>query len=171
MPIWTSSGSWGQWRNSWGGQSAPDIFHWEVFAEKTGKNEARKKGGKGNMERKRRKISNLGRGGKIENGRGEGMKMSRMSRVLCLFVCLCVCLFFCIFAGHFLKPLQFVWGLPKWTIFTGKNHISHWEKIRKTYFAPSKKYSSLRPWLGSNMFILTMLALSHVKLTIYKHFI
>ena len=39
---------------------------------------------------------------------------------------------------HFLKPLKFVWGLPKWTIFTGKKHISCQEKIGKSDFAPQE---------------------------------
>ena len=45
-------------------------------------------------------------------------------------------------ACHFLKLLNFVWGLPKWAIFVGKKHISRLEKIRKSDFAPSEKYSS-----------------------------
>ena len=36
--------------------------------------------------------------------------------VICWGVCLFIYLFFFFFACYFLKPLKFVWGLPKWTI-------------------------------------------------------
>ena len=69
---------------------------------------------------------------------GKGMKMSRgpfffFSFYLFIFFCLLL------FATNEL-------GLPKWTIFTWKNHISRREKIGKTDFAPpQKKYSSYAP--------------------------
>ena len=43
---------------------------------------------------------------------------------------------FCFFACHFLRPLKFVLGLPKWTSFTWKSHISHRKNIGKGDFAP-----------------------------------
>ena len=58
-----------------------------------------------------------------------------------LFVCLFFVLFL-FFASHLLKQLKFVLGLPKWTIFTGKNHISGQGKIGKIDFSPTEKYSS-----------------------------
>ena len=48
---------------------------------------------------------------------------------------------FFFFAFNFLKPLNSVWGVPKWKISSGKKHISRREKIRKSDFAPSEKYS------------------------------
>ena len=41
--------------------------------------------------------------------------------------------FFFFFACHFMEPLKIatVWGLPKWTIFTRKKHISRWENWEK----------------------------------------
>ena len=56
--------------------------------------------------------------------------------------------FFFFFACHFFKPLKFVWGLPKWAVFTGKKHISRWEKIRKSDFSPSEKYSSYTEYMS-----------------------
>ena len=46
------------------------------------------------------------------------------------------------FAFYFLKPLKFVWDVPKWKIATGKKHISRREKIGTIEFAPSENYSS-----------------------------
>ena len=46
------------------------------------------------------------------------------------------------FACHFLKPLKLVSGLPKWTIFTGKKHISCREKIRKSDFVKHSSYAA-----------------------------
>ena len=51
-------------------------------------------------------------------------------------------IFFKFFACHFLEPLKFVWGLPKWIMITGKNHILYQEKIGETDFTPSEKCSS-----------------------------
>ena len=49
--------------------------------------------------------------------------------------------FFSFFSFHFLKPLKFAWSVPKWKISTGKKHILRREKIGKSDFAPSEKYS------------------------------
>ena len=64
---------------------------------------------KGKMERKRRKILK-GRGEKMENGRGNGMRMSRGT-----FFFFCMSLF---------KTTKIFLGLLKWAILTEKNHIS-----------------------------------------------
>ena len=45
-------------------------------------------------------------------------------------------------AFQFSKPLKFVLGLPKWEFSNGKKHFIPGNKIRKTDFAPSEKYSS-----------------------------
>ena len=100
------------------------------FCWPTGKRGVRK------MERKRRKIWK-GRW-KIENGREKSMKMSRGLWFFFFFFFLCFC--------HFLKPLKFVWGLPKWTIFTRKKHISCQEKIGKKWLCPLWKIFLLRHW-------------------------
>ena len=76
---------------------------------------------KGNMEKKRRKILNI---------RGKRMKSSRGHFFLFFF-----------FSFHFLKSLKFVLGLPKWKFLLGKS-ISRREKIVKSDFALSEKYSS-----------------------------
>ena len=52
------------------------------------------------------------------------------------FVCLFVC--FCFFVSHFLKPLKFVWGVPKCKISTGKKHISRRGKSGKETLPPLK---------------------------------
>ena len=72
----------------------------------------------------------------VENLNWKGKRYENEHRTFFFFF------FFSLFPCHFLKPLKFVWGLPKWTIFTVKNHISHWEKI---IFVPSEKYSSYAP--------------------------
>ena len=46
--------------------------------------------------------------------------------------------FFFFFAFHFSKPLEFVWGAPKWKISTGKKYISRLEKPRKVTLPPLK---------------------------------
>ena len=56
------------------------------------------------------------------------MKMSRG-----FFFVVVVCLFVCF---HFLKPLKFVWGLPKWTIFTGKSIFHPGKKLGKVTLSP-----------------------------------
>ena len=58
----------------------------------------------------------------MEKFKMEGEKVSKMNRGL---------FFFFFLARHFLKPLKFVWCLPKWTIFIGKNHITRKEKNRE----------------------------------------
>ena len=45
----------------------------------------------------------------MEDGRGKGMKMSRGPHF---------------FACHFLKPLKFFWGVPKWKFLTVKKHFT-----------------------------------------------
>ena len=51
---------------------------------------------------------------------------------------------FCFFADHFLKPLKFVWGLPKWKLLLGKKSILHQEKSGKVTF-PLLKNIPLMP--------------------------
>ena len=99
----------------WRNRVPPDILHHEIFDLKGKKEQGRK----GKWRGKERKIW---------KGRGEKLKME--GKKVWKFAC------------HFLKPLKFVWGLPKWTIFNRKNHISRWEKIGKIDFVPSEKYSS-----------------------------
>ena len=67
------------------------------------------------------------------------MKMSRglLFYLFLFFVCF-VCLFVCFFACHFLKPLKFVWGLPKWTIFLGKIIFHAWKKSGNLTLPPLK---------------------------------
>ena len=50
--------------------------------------------------------------------------------------------FFFLFALHFLKPLKFVWGVPKWKIFYREKAYFPPGKIGKSDFAASEKYSS-----------------------------
>ena len=57
----------------------------------------------------------------IENGRGKSVKMSRGPPLF--------------FACYFLKPLKCVWGLPKWTMFTGKNLILRIWSCGKKYYS------------------------------------
>ena len=71
--------------------------------EKTGK----EKGGNGEEKKENCKMGgeeNL----KMQNNKwkGKGMKVSRV--------------FFFFFSCHFLKPLKFVWGVPKWKFLQGK---------------------------------------------------
>ena len=117
-----------------GGQSAPDIFHREIFADLLRKIGQGREGGKkkgqwrGKFERE-----------EVENfyGRGKDMKMSRGP--LFLF-------FFC----HFLKQPKFVWGPTKTDNFTGKNHISQREKIGKLTL-PSLKNIPFMPRAAFNI--------------------
>ena len=53
--------------------------------------------------------------------KGESMKMSRGHFFF----------FFFFLPFHFLKPLKFVWGQPKWKFFTKKKHILHRGKNRE----------------------------------------
>ena len=50
--------------------------------------------------------------------------------------------FFFFFYLSLFETTEICLGLPKWTIFTWKIHISPREKIGKTDFATSEKYSS-----------------------------
>ena len=102
-----------------GAEWPPDISHWE-------------KGGKEEKENGQEKKENLkGKMWKIENGmKMEGEKYEEEHRTFFFFAC------------HFLKPLKFVWGLPKWTIFTRKKHISRRQKFRKSDSAPLEKHFS-----------------------------
>ena len=89
-----------------------------------------------NVEEKKENFK--GKRWKIENGRGKGMKMSR-GLFLFWFFCFCFCFFvFCFFACHFLKPLKFVWGLPKWTILPGKIIFHTGKKSGKVTLPPLK---------------------------------
>ena len=90
------------------------------------------------MEKERGKLRKGRR--EIIKGRGRSIKMS-MQRTSFSFLFF---FFFFFFACHFLKPQEFVWGVPKskWKISTEKKHISRREKIGKSDFAPSEKYSS-----------------------------
>ena len=110
-----------------GGRVAPLYFSLGNFCWPTRKRGVRKKGKMG----RKRKIWK-GRGGKLKmewkNGRGKVWRRAED--------------FFFFFACHFLKPLKFVWGLPKWTIFTKKKHISRREKFGKSDFAPLEKHFS-----------------------------
>ena len=80
-------------------------------------------GGKSKQKKKRRKIVKGGL--EIRHQRGRSMKMS--------FVWLFGFVF--VFVFH---PLKFVWGVPKWKIFTEKKHISSREKIGKASSPPLK---------------------------------
>ena len=103
---------------------SPGNFCWP-----TGKNRARKKGKKGKMGRKEGKFERK----EVKIWKWKGKRYENEQRT------------FFFFPPHFLKSPKFVWGLPEWTIFTGKNHISRRQKIGKTEFAPSEKYSSFAP--------------------------
>ena len=116
---------------------SPGNFCWP-----TGKVVSKKKG---KMEKKRRKIVK----GRWEIKNERGGRSMKMSRGLFFF-----------FALHFLKPLKFVWGVPKWKISTGKKHIScrekhisRREKIGKSDFAPPpKKNIPLTPLVWCKMY-------------------
>ena len=122
------------WRNRRGlgaGAEYPMTFFTGKFllTYLPGKKGARKRG---KMERKRRKVWKGG-GGTLKK---EGEKVWKWAED-----------FFFFLACYYLKPLNFkllnfVWGLPNWTILIGKNHILRREKIGKTDFVPSEKYSS-----------------------------
>ena len=126
-----------QWRNRRGGgggrgQSAPRDFWPGNFCWRIGKNEARKKGKRGeNWEEKK------------ENCKREGVKLEMevgkvIKEVRNFFFSFC-------FAFHFLKRREFILGLPEWEFATGKKSISCREKIRKNDFAPSEKYACYAP--------------------------
>ena len=94
-----------QWRNRRGGRA----WHFSTgnflltYREEGGKEESGKNGKWGRKEGKIWK----GRGGKLKM---VGEKVWKWAEDL----------FFFFFALRFLKPLKFVWGLPKWTILPGK---------------------------------------------------
>ena len=91
--------------------------------------------------------------GKGENRKlkmeGESMKLSMKLRRGPLFSFSFSFLFFSFlfFFFHFLKPLKFVWGVPKWKISTGgKKHISSQEKSRKKWLCLLWKIFLSRHW-------------------------
>ena len=121
-----------QWRNE---GLSPHPHAWPGnFCWHTGKRGGQgRKGKKGKWGGKEIKVERQ----EVENWKwkGKGMKMSRGPFI-----------FFFFFTFHFLKPLNFLGGLPKWTIFTGKNHISCWEKNRENWLYPLLKIFLLHPW-------------------------
>ena len=78
-----------------------------------------------------------------------------------LFFCLYVCFFF--FCLSLFETTEFVWGLPMWTIFTMKNNISCREKMGKTDFTPTEKYSSYSTEPKFGPFIIPVWPLSTFK--------
>ena len=124
-----------------GGRVPPDIFTGKLlltYWEKQGHGRTGKWGGKeGKFERE-----------EVENGRGKGMKMSK--GFFFFLICFCVCFLFCFvlfcfvffFCLSLFETTEICFGSTKMNNFTRKNHISPREKIRKSDFAPSEKYSS-----------------------------
>ena len=100
-----------------------DAFHQEIFADQPGKREAR--------ETNRKKENCKREGG---NSKCKGKKSIKMSRGIFFF--------FFFFAIYFLKPLKFVWDLPKWKFLLGKSISCRREKNREKCFCPPWKYSS-----------------------------
>ena len=115
------------WLNRWA-QCPPNVFTGKFLLtnrEKRGKE--KRENGEDKKENSRRKEENV-----HCKGKRYGMKLSRGRHFF---------FFFFFFAWHFLKPLKFVWVLPKRKFLPGENSISRREKIRKSNFAPPKKYS------------------------------
>ena len=117
-----------QWRNMQGG--VPPIDFWpENFCWPTGKKGARKKGKRGEIEKKREIAK-----GKVENGKWKVEKLQNEERSFFFFF------FFSFFASHFSKPLKFVLSLPKWKFSTGKKHFTPGKNSGKMTLPPQKKF-------------------------------
>ena len=83
--------------------------------EKRGK----RQGKKGEMENKRSEIVKGEEENKLKMEGGNGKyKVWKWAETFFFFF-----FFFFLFACHHLKPLKFVWGVPKWNFFTGEKAI------------------------------------------------
>ena len=116
------------------GQNASRHFSPWNFCSPTRKNLSRKKGKK--RENGEEKKKNL-KGKRWIKWRWKGKRYENEHRI---FFSLAFSLF------DFLKPLKFVWGLPKWTVFTVTNHISCREKNRENWLSLLWKIFLWRPW-------------------------
>ena len=114
-----------------GGRVPPGASDWEIFADVSGKKEARKKGKRGeNWEEKKENWKREGGKFKMEVGK----VIKRVEDF-----------FFFFLAFHFWKWQKFVLGLPKWEFSTWKKHFTP-GKNQEKWLCPLIKIYLLRPW-------------------------
>ena len=125
--------TWRQWHNRHGAgvRVPPDIFHQEIFAELPGKE------GQGRKGKRREKEGKLkGKRWKIENGRGESMKISRgFFFFFFFFVTFCSLFFF--FLSLF-ETNEICLGFTKMDNLPGKSIFHTGKKSGKMTLPPLK---------------------------------
>ena len=113
-----------------------DTSHREISADLPGKDGQWRRNMKENQK------------GKVWNGTGGGGKLKKKMMGGLSFFFFFFFFFLFTFFFHFLKPLKFVLGLPKWEFSTGKKHFTPGKISGKMTLPPSEKHSSYASWFA-----------------------